>query len=1329
MNPDQLLLKRLESNAHEIATKYALYASGGAGNAAPSGDSPAQSNPAKQQRNLNSSTPVRNIMRDSDFMEPEDEGADGTARQLNESGQSTSAHERQQRQRHNVSHSDSQDGTLNDSSMLMTSTISFIKDNIEQQKDPSSEQILDYINRLIKSKVGTSMVEDDDDEEEEEQSGRPSDDVRRDSAGDSSSAQQHQAQVEQPFVSYSQKQKILLREDRYGMDDNAEGTNDYLQDEMPVYDQEQDEDDEQQQEHSEEEETSVEDEEYDDDDQDYNDSQVRHPQQSRRVPPQLEQEEIILAPPPKLNQSASPQNFVSGSGDHHSKVKRFVAQSKSPLRAQTSIEHLAKASSQTPPVSQKRSSDGDNYPSPSPSPHHQNYNKLTASFHSPTGSGTIKSSTSILRSVLNSSQSQLSHLDHPPFLHQQGKDRNDKRGTSTRIGGAHNDASSMPEGFHSYPSSTTAEDIPSEIQIPKPQTERAEEKIIYYLKYLTNKSQIVRFDAVKSLNEIYNRILNGAPSLDHVHTDNYSRQYAPQSDDLNVLKLYTSTIVDELILCLEAYQHQEEAFNMIVVQTLALMGERAQAAVSVLIKMLKDVTLYALYESILKTLFNIGSVGLEALLEAASNAASEWDSFILTHIANHPAVQEHVVVPALIRESQVGDMARRLSLMRALASLGSRAASKATSIMLNVLISGALNRREVATTIRYFGRQGEQMLTYLMSQNHNPRIRACAAYAFGAAVSSEPFLRVIVNADFATVFTSMPRLTAVHFDHDLSSLSVPVQQVRSKKPYLLFDARELITCIRRQLNEQVYDDISSQDYSVDSQLTEFLLRILEESKAENREEQHEHTLAHNLSASNGLEETSLDMLKNSLLRNRHNFGGSMEYHPTTSMHSASPTRRSRGAAAGDLSSASFTQQHTFIIEFPERTTIRALGEAMFDSEESVRAAAAHSIGAIGMPHVHSVIGTLCAGIKDSSSKVRAQAVAAIGRLAAGFKRIIGERTNSSNQLQYDEILNVLIPMTKRIIPLLRDSFYNVRFQTVLSIREYGAEVYELEDALIKSVVKELTKVLRDGSVNRTEVAQTLVAVGDDGIHQLMNILQHETHHNSKIRMSAAVGLSSTPVESSATIDAVVETLFQAANDRVPLVRRAVLHTLGVLSRRAKESLTYLRAQSLLPFMYSFLKDHEKCVREMAAEVLAKAGPRGELLLVEGVLKDSNATIRCSAGYGLMHVGPKCVRTLLLALNDKDPHVTRAVASALEQIGAPAIVNSLKNRDSAVQQSVLSSVRDVLLIIQLIPNSSALHRMLHRIKEQLEEFLELSDEALGGDNDAEEDGGFYASERY
>lgn len=83
------------------------------------------------------------------------------------------------------------------------------------------------------------------------------------------------------------------------------------------------------------------------------------------------------------------------------------------------------------------------------------------------------------------------------------------------------------------------------------------------------------------------------------------------------------------------------------------------------------------------------------------------------------------------------------------------------------------------------------------------------------------------------------------------------------------------------------------------------------------------------------------------------------------------------------------------------------------------------------------------------------------------------------------------------------------------------------------------------------------------------------------------------------------------------------------------------------------------------------------MLIEGLLKDVNPVIRASAAHGLMLVGPKTIRTLLLALHDKDPKVIKAVATAIEKIGLAAIIETIKVRPRKQRESIVASAKEVL----------------------------------------------------
>lgn len=85
------------------------------------------------------------------------------------------------------------------------------------------------------------------------------------------------------------------------------------------------------------------------------------------------------------------------------------------------------------------------------------------------------------------------------------------------------------------------------------------------------------------------------------------------------------------------------------------------------------------------------------------------------------------------------------------------------------------------------------------------------------------------------------------------------------------------------------------------------------------------------------------------------------------------------------------------------------------------------------------------------------------------------------------------------------------------------------------------------------------------------------------------------------------------------------------------------------------------MRLAAAEELSRAGPRGQVLLVDAMQRSSSARVRSAAAMGLGHSGAHAARVLLLSCRDRDVRVRSAVWAALEHIGLTGLVRELRNR--------------------------------------------------------------------
>lgn len=79
---------------------------------------------------------------------------------------------------------------------------------------------------------------------------------------------------------------------------------------------------------------------------------------------------------------------------------------------------------------------------------------------------------------------------------------------------------------------------------------------------------------------------------------------------------------------------------------------------------------------------------------------------------------------------------------------------------------GTIDRGLLVKALKSCGDEGEKLLIHLLTHNGNPRVRSMAAYALGIECSIVPRLRIIVNTDFATSFTSPPRIILMNVDQE-----------------------------------------------------------------------------------------------------------------------------------------------------------------------------------------------------------------------------------------------------------------------------------------------------------------------------------------------------------------------------------------------------------------------------------------------------------------------------------------------------------------------------------------------------------------------------------
>lgn len=107
------------------------------------------------------------------------------------------------------------------------------------------------------------------------------------------------------------------------------------------------------------------------------------------------------------------------------------------------------------------------------------------------------------------------------------------------------------------------------------------------------------------------------------------------------------------------------------------------------------------------------------------------------------------------------------------------------------------------------------------------------------------------------------------------------------------------------------------------------------------------------------------------------------------------------------------------------------------------------------------------------------------------------------------------------------------------------------------------------------------------------------------------------------------------------------------------------------------------------------------MFIEGVTKESNATIRVECARGLGKIGPSTFRTLLLTLHDPNPVVTEAACNAILKNTTPEAVCEHFADKSHQRQSLLCSVQEVLMSDRLVNLNGDIFNYLNRLSNLLD----------------------------
>jgi hypothetical protein len=257
----------------------------------------------------------------------------------------------------------------------------------------------------------------------------------------------------------------------------------------------------------------------------------------------------------------------------------------------------------------------------------------------------------------------------------------------------------------------------------------------------------------------------------------------------------------------------------------------------------------------------------------------------------------------------------------------------------------------------------------------------------------------------------------------------------------------------------------------------------------------------------------------------------------------------------------------------------------------------------------------------------------------------------------------LDPSSIELIPLLikftQSNIWKVKRNAIFSLSKFGIVASQ-------QAIPILSKLLIETPMNKTIIAEAMVSMGDLGENKLLEIIDknknYSNNYNDKLISSITKSFSYINLNSS-NIDNIIQFLcYQLNNNFSSIIRKNCLYSLRKLSNRLTKNnpnikynenieennnYVYLTEKNLIPIFYEKLKDKEFEIQKYAIDCILEFGPKGELIFIEGLLKDKSPIVRCNCAIGLCLFGVHTLRTLInKGLFDINPSVRTNIQRAI-----------------------------------------------------------------------------------
>ena len=700
-----------------------------------------------------------------------------------------------------------------------------------------------------------------------------------------------------------------------------------------------------------------------------------------------------------------------------------------------------------------------------------------------------------------------------------------------------------------------------------------------------------------------------------------------------------------------SYESQEELFLVSCLNILSLYNSSYEYlidSISLIAMFLTDFEYPYLQRASFICLINLGDIGLQTLINIAiKEEYQDYQKYILNSLVKTPFIQRLCIIKSVINEIKKNDINRRIEAFSALNRFYDILDNDKLALeeLSNKLSDEKYKNYQIyiASILRCAGDNGLYYLIDNLEKSENAKKREIICKILGYKLENNPdYLEIVLdNNDIqSNNFIQIGQLWKYYGDiepllseknniknnideDDLDSVEFMYDFIpnnkENKRNILLVSSRDFITALQRLMKENIdyenFEIINKMEKK--NILDELNLSILydNESQKDIKREQFKLKLIDSIN-----QKININIFKKykDIFINRANYEEKEENNIINS------------------------------------NIIKYLCYHLNDYDEKVRLASSISLGRISKPGGESSIKEILKVIKIEKN---------ISVLSAMIWAL-GKNLNPSNI----EIIPILIKY-------IQSDIWKVRRAALFALSKFGS--IAAEDAL-----PVLTKLLIESPINKTIISEVIVSMGDLGENKLLEIMDK---NNKNDKLISCITKSFIYVNlNSNNIDSIIQLLCQKLySNPSSIIRINCLFSLRKLSNRLRkynpdinfgenDKYIYLTEKNIIPLFYEKLKDKEFKIQKYAIDCILEFGPKGELIFLEGLLKDKSPIVRLNCAIGLCLSGVHTLRTLInKGLFDNNKSVRTNIQGAiLHFFNIDDIISFFKKKEQLMSLKIL-----------------------------------------------------------